>query len=123
MSPLGHFAMNGHRAANDAAAERLADRLMAEADAEAWDFFVRADEIDDAAGAGRGSRTGRDDDRLRLLGDQRGRSERVVANDANSVAGEPLDLLDQVVGEGVVVIDDDDGRAKEAPAKSWCAKG
>ena len=86
--------MNGHRAANDAAAERLADRLMAEADAEEWDFFVGADEIDDAAGAGRGSRTGRDDDRLRLLGDQRGRIERVVANDANNVAGEPLDLLD-----------------------------
>jgi hypothetical protein len=86
--------MNGHRAANDASAEGLADRLMPEADAEERDFFVGADEIDDAAGARGSSGAGRDDDRLRLFRDQFLRIEGVIANDANSPAGEPLDLLD-----------------------------
>ena len=115
---FGHFAMNGHRAANDASAKRFANRLMAEADAEKRDFLVGADEIDDAASAGGRARAGRDDDRFRVFRDQRGRIECVVADDANRSAGEALDLLDQVVGEGVVVIDDDEARAKEAPGSS-----
>jgi hypothetical protein len=86
--------MNRHRSANDPAAERLADRLMAEADAEEWDFFVGADEIDDASGARRCSRAGRDDDRLRLFRKQFLRIERVIADDAHRAAGKPLDLLD-----------------------------
>ena len=110
--------MNRHRAANDAGAERFADRLMPEADAEERDGFVFADQIDDASGARGSSGAGRDDDGLRLLRDQRGRIEGVVADDAHRAAGEPLDLLDQVVGEGVVVIDDDDGQAKDAPGSS-----
>ena len=110
--------MNRHRAANDAPAKRFADRLMAEADAEKWDFLVGADEIDDAAGAGGRAGAGRDDDRFRVFRDQCGRIECVVADDANRSAGEALDLLDQVVSEGVVVIDDDEARAKEAPGSS-----
>ena len=44
----------------------------------------------------------------RLLGEQRLGIEGVVADDAQPLAGEALDLLHQVVGEGVVVVDDGD---------------
>src|ERR1700694_2290075 len=54
VSHVGHFAMTRPGAANDAAAEGLADRLMPEAYAEERNGFVGADEIDDASGAGRG---------------------------------------------------------------------
>ena len=110
MHNLGHLPVHRQRAAHDARAKRFADRLMAEADAEEWNVCVRANEIDDAAGARRNAGTGRDYDRARTLGEQRVDVECVIAHDAQRGAGDALDLLDQVVGEGVVVVDDGDGR-------------
>ena len=116
MPHLGHFPVHRQLAAHDSRAERLADRLMAETDAEEWSAFVEADEIDDAARPRRRSRPRRDHDRSRPFLQQRVRVERVIPNHTNIHAGKPLDLLNQVVGEGVVVIDDDD-RAKDGSGR------
>src|SRR5947207_2676700 len=86
---------------------------MPEADAEERDRIVEADQLDDAARAVRRAGTGRDHDRARPFCDQRRGIEGVVAHDTHAFAGDALDLLDQVVGEGVVVINDGDG-AKDA---------
>jgi hypothetical protein len=96
-------------APHDPRPERLGDGLMAEADAEQGDVAVRADQVDAAPGARRGAGSGRDDDGPRPRGEQLLRLERVVPDDVQPFARKALELLDQVVGEGVVVIDDGDG--------------
>jgi hypothetical protein len=88
------LAVHGHRTAYDACAECLADGLMSETNAEEGDVGVGADEIDDAAGARRSARAGRDHDRARAAGQQRRRLEGVIAHDFDTFAGEALDLLD-----------------------------
>ncbi len=112
MLDVAHLAMDRHLATHDARAERLGDRLMPEADAEERDRRIALDietnEIDAAPGACRRPRPGRNDERTRLLRDQLRGIELVIAKDAQPLAGETLDLLDQVVGEGVVIIDDRD---------------
>jgi hypothetical protein len=95
-------------AADDFRTESLADGLMAEADAEERDGGVEADEIENAAGAGGGAGAGRNDDGSGALGEERGGLEGVVADDAQRLAGQPLDLLDEIPGEGIVVVDDGD---------------
>ena len=125
MPHLGHLPMHRQAATHDSRAERLTDRLMAETDAKEWSVFVEADEIDDAARTRRRSRSRRDHDRSRFFLQQRVGFERVIPNYTNIHAGKPLDLLNQVVGEGVVIIDDDD-RAKDGPGRrdgwgSWQA--
>ena len=116
MSDIAHFSVDGKLAANDPRAERLADRLVSETDSEERDRLVGADEIEDASGTRRRPRSRRNDDCPRLRCDQSAGLEGVVANDVERGAGEALDLLDQVVGEGVVVIDYDDRcGAKDAP--------
>src|SRR5438067_6079569 len=112
MPHLGDLPMHRQARSHDAPAERLADSLMTETDAEKWNAFVEADQIDNAPGSRRRSRSRRDDDRSRLFRQQCGGIKRVVPNHTDIDAGKPLDLLNQVVGEGVVVIDDDD-RAKD----------
>ena len=123
MTNLSHFSVDRNRPANDARAERFADRLMAKTDAEKRDGLIGANEVDDTARASWSSRPGRDDDRRRFLGDQRRGIEGVIAEDANGAPGEALDLLHEVVGEGIVIIDDGDRRAKDAPGRwdgcSW----
>src|SRR6188508_3863039 len=109
MHDVGDLAVHGDRSADDVRAEGLADGLMPEADAEERDGAVGANEVDDAAGARRSARSGRDDDGARPVGDQRVGIEGVVAHDTQALARDALDLLDQVVGEGVVVIDYGDG--------------
>src|SRR5205085_9433175 len=104
-------------AARDACAECFADCLMAEADAEEGNGGVGANELEHASGARRSAGAGRDDDRARTFGDQPAWIELVIAHDAQLRAGKPLDLLHQVVSEGVVVIDDDYAGAKETPRR------
>ena len=115
--------MHRQTPAHDAPSECLADGLMAQADAEKWNALIEADQIDDAARPRRRSRPRRDHDRSRLFLEQRRRIERVVPNDTDIDAGKPLDLLNQVVGEGVVVIDDDqsakDDLAIRVVRRSW----
>ena len=90
---LGHFAVHRLRAARHARAERLAERLVAEAHAEERDVVVEADQIEDAPGARRRAGAGRDDDRVGLACEQRRRLEAVVADDIEPRAGKALDLL------------------------------
>ena len=120
MAHIADFSMNGKAPADDARAKSLTDCLMPEADAEERDGIVGADEVEDASGARRRAWSRRNDDRPRLRCDQCCRIERVVADDIDGNARKALDLLDQVVGEGVVVIDYDDRRgAKDAPGWAW----
>jgi hypothetical protein len=105
---LGDLAVHRHRSADDPRAESLAERLVAETDAEKRDVAIGADQLDDATGARRSAGTGRDDDRRRTRAEELARLERIVADDADRAAAQPFDLLDEVVREGVVVIDDDD---------------
>jgi len=85
--------MHRHIAAHDATAERFVDRLIAETDAEERDGLVRADQLNDAPRARRRAGTGRDDDRLRPLSNERNGIEDVIADNAHRAAGEALDLL------------------------------
>jgi hypothetical protein len=117
----GDLAVDRQLAAEDARAEGFADGLVTETDAEEGNRFVRANQVDDAAGAGRRAGTGGDDDGPRLRGDQCSRIEGVVANDVQRLAGETLELLNQIPGEGIVIVDDGDApeevgamRAKDA---------
>ena len=122
MPHLGHLAVNGNFAADDARPECFGQGLVTETDAEERNGGVGADEIENAAGARRSAGPRRDDDGAGAGGDQLRRLEGVVADDGELASGKPLDLLDKVVGEGVVVIDDDDwGGAKDAPVgrRSW----
>ena len=108
MAYFTQLAVDGNASANDAGAERFADGLVPETDAEERDRFVGADQFEDAARARRRAGTGRNDDRLRLLIEERVDVEAIVAHDLQFERGDPLDLLDQVVGERVVVIDNGD---------------
>jgi hypothetical protein len=115
--------MHRELASHDLRPERLGDGLMPEADAEERDVAVRADQVDAAPGARRSARPGRDDDGPRPRREQLLRLERIVPDDVQPFARKALELLDQVVGEGVVVIDDGDGakdtsRQRSARARS-----
>jgi hypothetical protein len=104
---LAGFAMHELRGTDDVAAEGCADGLMAEADAEDGDFSGHvADELYGDAGFVRGAGTrGKNDavgcKRLDLL-----RGEVVVAAD-DDVGAELAHVLDEVEGEGVVVVEDE----------------
>src|SRR5262245_55655205 len=119
MPHLGHFAVHRRGAAHHARAERLAERLVPEADAEERDIFIEADQLENAARAIGRAGTRRDHDRARLLREQLRGIEAIITDYLQPRAGEALDLLNQVVGEGVVVVDDDErARAKETRRRS-----
>ena len=96
--------------AHDAAAEGLADGLMAEANAEQRHLAGKAaDHVDADAGILRLARTGRDDDAIGLArGDFIERDLVVAAH--FELLPQLAEVLRQVVGEGVVVIDQQDHR-------------
>src|SRR5260221_7174085 len=73
------LAVHGSFRAHDAAAEHLADRLVAEADAEDRKAAGVADKLEADAGAVGVARARRDDDALRPQGKRRLDGERVVA--------------------------------------------
>ena len=98
----------GIQLAADVDIKNLAKDLMPETNAEERDRFVGADQFEDASRARRRPRPGRNDDRLRLLIEQRVDVEAIVAHDLQFERGDPFDLLDQVVRESIVVIDNGD---------------
>ena len=90
---------------HDLAAERLADRLMAQADAE--NRHLPASLLDDFqrhAGLVRRARPGRDHDALRRQLANLLDRQLVVARDAH-VLTQLAEVLHEVVGEAVVVVD------------------
>src|SRR5262245_29230103 len=110
------LAMHLRLGARHRAAEGLSDALMAEAHAE--DGSGRAQALDQRQrDAGLGGMPGprRDHDPVRVHGHHVLHRERVVARHAHVGAQLP-EVLDEVVGEGVVVVEDEDHRPV-----SWAA--
>ncbi len=100
----------------DPAAEMLPDRLMAEADAEQRPPCRRAgrDQIERDAGLVGRARPGRDQDRLRSARQRLGRAQRVVALHPDFGA-DLAQIMDQVPGEAVIIVDDEDHRRRARP--------
>src|ERR1700722_6767937 len=77
---LGELAVDGHRRAHHLSAERLADSLMSEADAEHRNGRrCLLDELEADAGIVGGARTGREHDGVGVGGDDLGARHLVVA--------------------------------------------
>ena len=102
------LAVHRHRRAHHLAAEDLADGLMAEADAEQRHLARRlADQVEADAGLIGRAGAGREHDRLRLGRDHRvGRNLVVAMND--DIRPQPAQIVEQVEGEAVVIVDQDD---------------
>ena len=102
------FAVHQTPRADDLAAERLADGLMAQADPQQRQFAGElGDAFDRNAGFGGRARPGRDDQPVGLAGEDLVDRDLIVPVDANVERG--IDLpqpLDEVVSERVVVVDD-----------------
>ena len=94
--------------ADHVAAKGRADGLVAEADAENRNLAGHvADEVDGDAGLLRRAGAGREEDAVRVQGFDLVRGQLVVAAD-DDVGAELAHVLDEVVGEGVVVVEDED---------------
>src|SRR5262249_31454577 len=102
------LAMHLHGRAHHRAAEGLSDCLVAEANPDHRDRRRRlADQLEADAGLVRRARTGRQHDRFRVHGDHLVGRDLVVAVD-DDVCPQPAEIMVQVEGEAVVVVDQDD---------------
>ena len=105
---LGELAVDGDRRAHHLAAERLADRLVAEADTEHRNGRCRlVDELEADAGVVGGARTRRQHDGVGIGGHDLGARNLVVAVH-DDVGAQPAEIMDEVEGEAVVIVDEDD---------------
>src|SRR4051794_12134529 len=104
-------------ASHDSAAERLRHRLVAEADAQHRDAGLRqrGDRRHGHAGLRRGARTRRHDRLVGAAVDQLLDACHVVANHVE-LRPQLAQVLDEVVGERVVVVEDQDPHAQSACA-------
>src|SRR5579863_912165 len=102
------LAMHQAAGANDLRAEGVAQTLMTQADAEdrkrAGKF---AQQSDRDSGLGGSAGPGRDDYGVRLQVAHGGNGDRIIAMDGHTGA-EFAEILNEVVGEGVVIIDHDE---------------
>src|SRR3954447_14764455 len=107
---LGRLAVHGD-VAHDLAAERLGERLVAEADAERRHAGLgeAPHRLDRDAGLGGRARPGRDDHAVPPALEQLADLRRVVADDLD-LRPQLAQVLDEVVGERVVVVDREDAR-------------
>ncbi|MCY1176850.1 hypothetical protein D9M73_171370 [compost metagenome] len=96
-------------AAHHAAAEMLADCLMPQAHAQQRTPSCGAGrhQIERDAGLGRGFGAGRDQEPLRIAGQRLGGGQRVVAHHLY-LRAQLHQVVDQVPGEAVVIVDDED---------------
>ena len=105
------------------AAEALDDRLVAEADAERRRRRAEAeDQLDRAAGVDRPPWARRDDEAIGSELARRGDGHLVAAPD-DDLGAELLEQVDEVVGERVVVVDDEDAHAFECASAGARARG
>ena len=103
-----HLAVHRRWRAHNVAAERLPDRLMAEADPEHRRRFARrADEIETDARFVRRARTGRENDGVRLVG-ERVRDRDLIVAPHRHVRAQLAKVMDEVEGEAVIVVDQRD---------------
>ena len=104
---LGELAVHRHRRAHHVAAERLADRLQTETHAEHRDGGGRLlDEVEADAGFVGRAGAGREHDRVRVGADDVGGRYLVVAMH-DDVRPKLAEVMDEVEGEAVVVVDQD----------------
>src|SRR5262249_28653580 len=113
---LGCLAVHLSLGSGDRTAEGLADRLMSEAYAEDRRVLAEApDDLERHSGVVRGAGAGRDHDPL-----GRERSDAVgvygIVADHVQLGAELAEILHEVVGEGVVVVDDEDHARDPAAA-------
>ena len=112
--------------ADDAAAIEVADGLVSEADAE--DGFLAgegADHVEGDAGFGGGAGAGGDEDAVGVEREGFGGRDLVVAEDALFDA-QLTEILDEVEGEGIVVVDDEQhgvGRLLSSRVDTWVKRG
>src|SRR5579885_1533503 len=107
VADLGQLSMH-RRGPHDLAAERLADCLMTEADAEDRDLMCRLfDQIEADACFGRGAGTRREHDSFRARGNDRLCRDLVIAMDDNLISLSPQ-IMYEVECKAVVVVDQDD---------------
>jgi hypothetical protein len=109
--------------ADDAAAEGLADGLMSEANAQQWSLAGKvADQRDADPGFVRSARSRRDDNSLWLHCFDFVDRDLIVSADLD-VFPQLSQILDQVVGERIVIIEDEDHVAapdyESTPKKQW----
>ena len=108
MAHLGQLAVHRHRRPHHVAAEHLADRLMAEADAEHRNGRRGLrDEVEADAGLVGGARPRRQHDGVGIGGHDFGGGDLVVAMDGD-LGAQLAEIVDEVEGEAVVVVDEDD---------------
>jgi hypothetical protein len=101
------LAVHGASRAHHATTVGFTDRLMSEADAECGNALApRANHVDRDAGLRGGARAGRQHDRIRREGADLLDRDRVVATD-DDLRTELAEVLDEIVREGVVVVDDE----------------
>ena len=94
---------------HDASAEGLPDRLMSKADPEDRDVGTcLADEIERDAGFVRRAWSGRHDDRLGRERQNLVDAHLVVTHDLDRAHERP-DQMDEIPGEGIVVVEDEEG--------------
>ncbi len=99
--------MNDLRSPDDSAAVGFTDALLAEADAEhRYALAPVQDQLLRQSSIGRGARSRADQDAVRFDGLDPGEVDRVVAVDYR-FRTQFADVLDEVVDEGVVVVDDE----------------
>jgi len=110
MGDLRQLAMDGDRRTHHVAAEGFADALMAETDAEQrHGLRGRCHEIEADAGLARRAGARRQDDCVGLGGHHRGDGHLIVAMNGHGRA-ERAQIMHQVPGETVVIVDQRDGR-------------
>ena len=101
------FAVHEMSGPDDVSAERFADRLVAEAYSKHRNFTRKvADQIDADACLMRRAGAGRDNDLFRMHGLDLAHRDLVVAANLD-VAAQFADVLDEVVGERIVVVEDE----------------
>ncbi len=100
-------AVHRFRRAVDLAGEHLSQALVAEADAEHRDLAVAEDVVADAevVPAARAAGAGGEDDRVEVPARERPPGDRVVVDHDRLLAADPGEQVEDVVGVGVVVVD------------------
>ncbi len=112
MADLGQLAVHRYRRPHYLAAEGVANRLMAQADAEDRDFGGnRRDQIETDAGLLGRAGAGRKHDGVRIGVDDSGAGDLVIAVDAN-LRPQFTEIVHKVEGEAVVIVDQNDHDAR-----------
>jgi hypothetical protein len=106
VSDFGNFAMHEPASAHDIASKDVADALMAEADAQDWDALTKgSDHVTADASFLWRARTWRDTNMIGPLFGDLFQRDLIIPMDLH-LRAHLAKVLDEVVGKGVVIVDD-----------------